>query len=341
MPKLLSDDDYQKVVIYKRDMQMSNVAIADELGIRRQTVATILKRVKKNGKPGAGIAGRKKKTKFAKDLSTAEENDRLREESVSNPFLTPRVLKQRLNLGASLPTIKRRLRQFHLHGRRAACKTFLTEQTKERRLNFCKENKKTDWKRVMFTDEVTIQTTKHGMNWVRRPRGARHQARYIRQVNRQGRCKLNVWGAITRDEIFDLVIIDGNQNHQNYIENMLGPIVRTYHDTHPNMIYQHDGAGPHRANTVVDWLRRNEIETLDWPARSPDLNIIENLWNLLKDEVGPLNHIGPNDKNALIEHVNEAWGRIQNRPQLLRKLYASAGKRILDCITAKGAWTRY
>ena len=64
MPKLLTDEEYHRVVTYKTQLNMTNVAIADELGIRRQTVAAILRRYNSTGNPKAQIKGNKKKTNF-------------------------------------------------------------------------------------------------------------------------------------------------------------------------------------------------------------------------------------------------------------------------------------
>ena len=63
MPKILSAAKYHKVVTYKNDLGMTNTAIAEALGLQRQTVATILKRDKATGSPEPIIKGRKKKRK--------------------------------------------------------------------------------------------------------------------------------------------------------------------------------------------------------------------------------------------------------------------------------------
>ena len=338
MPKLLRNEDYYRVIAYKKDLSMTNIAIAEELNIRRQTVAAILKRNELTGSPLAEIKGRKRKTKIR---TTPEEDVQIQTISQQSPFKTPKVIKQELNLRCSVSTVKRRLRDAHLHGRRAAVKVFLTDEAKEKRLRFCKQNKRRNWKKVMYSDEVLIQTSAHGMTWVRRPEGSRYDEQYIREVNRQGRCRVMVWGAITSDRILDLVIIPGRLNKHNYIRDILEPVVKPYHDQHPDMVYQQDNASSHTAHLVTNWFTENNIQLLKWPAQSPDLNIIENLWDILKEEIGDLNNVGPLENARLIDIVNDAWDRVRNRPNLLTKLYRSAKVRINTCIRKKGGHLKW
>ena len=47
-------------------------------------------------------------------------------------------------------------------------------------------------------------------------------------------------------------------------------------------VFQDDNAIPHRGHIVNDFVRVNNINRMDCPANSPDLNPKENLW----DELG-------------------------------------------------------
>lgn len=50
-------------------------------------------------------------------------------------------------------------------------------------------------------------------------------------------------------------------------------------------IFMRDGARPHTANVVREFINAINIPTLGWPAYSQDLNPIEHLWNQLGQNI--------------------------------------------------------
>jgi transposase len=49
-----------------------------------------------------------------------------------------------------------------------------------------------------------------------------------------------------------------------------------------NFIFMQDNAPCHKTHKVMSFLERKRIPTLDWPPQSPDLNPIENIWDIIR-----------------------------------------------------------
>ncbi len=51
-----------------------------------------------------------------------------------------------------------------------------------------------------------------------------------------------------------------------------------------DFIFQQGLAPAHTAKSTKSWLNDHGVCVLDWPANSPDLNPVENLWGIFKSK---------------------------------------------------------
>lgn len=84
--------------------------------------------------------------------------------------------------------------------------------------------------------------------------------------------------AFSSAEKFDLAILEGRHNAQSYtnaLQNYLLPFAEE--NLGVNWMFQQDLTSVNTATIVKKWFLDDEVRAIEWPAKSPDLNRIENL----------------------------------------------------------------
>jgi transposase len=259
-------------------------------------------------------------------------------------FCTPRGLKRKYQFEPSVRTIDRRLREANLFGRIARHKKRLSDEEKRARLSFAEgylHMTEEDWMKIVFADEKKFKGEGFmGQVWVRRPPGEADNPAY--QVQKLPHpVKLNVWGCFCGRGLGYCYIFDESMDGK-LLKKILGTHLKESAELHfeqdPPELWRllQDNDPKHKSNLVRTWLHNNGISLLDFPAYSPDLNPIENLWNDLarRVEARPASTV-----EELQNVIAEEWERTSQA--LLRKLARSMPKRCQAVIDAHGDHTKY
>jgi hypothetical protein len=269
--------------------------------------------------------------------------------AMEDPFRTLSQVRDLLNLDISIKTISKRISESGLFSRIAAKKGLLTEQHKQRRLEFANQfvNWPIDnWFHTICVDECTFCTTNEGLVRVWRPLGTRFDEKYLQYVNRSGRRSVSCWGALTADGLSDLVRIHGHLDRFQYCDiledNAIPFINGLYGDFLQNeqeVFWLADNSPIHTAGVVQDFFALNvPANALPWPPRSPDLNPIEHIWARIKNNLK--NNIWRNE-HELWDSVYREWNSVANDVDFLHNLISSMPRRLNEVIDKNGGSTKY
>ena len=324
---------------FKRQLSMnlhaegvSQRQIAIQLEISRCAVQKIIKK----HRMGLGIHNTTKSGRPQKLSATTKR--RITIESKRNPKTTARQIRCTLNLQnrVSISTIKRTLCASGLNGRICCKKPSLTSRNIRKRLAWCRNKSEwtfMDWSKVIFTDESKIEIAPRRREFVRRPPNKRYEARYITGTNKFSP-SIMVWGAVRADGRRVLLKCEGNVNQYEYQRLLDIGIPQIYSNRY---YFMQDGATCHTSRSTTAYLRQKAVRMLEmWPPQSPDLNIIEHMWDELKSKVKNRN---PRNVDDLWRYSQEEFGNISN--DYITKLYQSLPRRIGSVVAAKGGSTKY
>ncbi|GFW62686.1 transposable element Tc1 transposase [Trichonephila clavipes] len=184
----------------------------------------------------------------------------------------------------SARTIRCRLQQSCLSARRPLLGLPLTQNHRRLRRQWCDERRMwvAEWNEVVCTDESRICLQQNdGRIRVWRHRGERMLNSWVMYRHTGPAPDIRVWGCTGYHSRIPLVRIAGTLSRQRYISEVLEPVVLPDLQGLATALFQQDNARPHVAHIVQRFFVNHQIELLPWPARSPDLSPIENMWSMV------------------------------------------------------------
>ncbi|GFY19526.1 transposable element Tcb2 transposase [Trichonephila clavipes] len=235
-------------------------------------------------------------------------------------------------------TVARRLHGGGLFARRPVRCVPLTPAHRRRRSLWCREHRNcrdSEWGRVFFTDEsrFNLSSDSHRI-LIWRERESRNHPSNIIERDRYGGRGVLVWGGIMLGSRTHLHIFDaGSVNGTRYCNEILLPYVRLFRGAMGLQFLFMDGNAPcHRTVAAEQLLESEDIERMDWPARSLDLNPIEHVWDFLGRRLAART-LPPVTIRELRLALQDEWAAMPQ--QLIDTLILSMGRRCETCLAVR------
>ncbi|GFX99916.1 transposable element Tcb1 transposase [Trichonephila clavipes] len=135
-----------------------------------------------------------------------------------------------------------------------------------------------------------------------------------------------------------LVRIACTLNCQRYISEVLEPVALPYLQGLATAIFQHDNVRPHGTHIVQRFFVNHQIELLPWPARSPDLSPIENMWSMVAPRLIQITPPAARP-DQLFQRVEAAWSAVPQ--EHIQSLFESMPRRFAAVISNNDGYFGY
>ena len=244
----------------------------------------------------------------------------------------------------SASTVRRRLHNASLYARRSVVCVPLTGRQRSDRLSWAGEHvsrTRQQWASVLFTDEsrFTVESDSGRLLIWREENTNYHPVNIVERHSYRGGGIL-VWAGISIGGRTDLHVFQGGTvTGVRYRDEILDQYVRPYAGAiGKDFLLMDDNARPHRAFVVDEYLEDIGLERIEWPARSPDLNPIEHMWDYLGRQVDASSP-PPRSSRELEQSLLRVWSSLHI--SVSDNLIDSMESRCRQCPQARGGHIPY
>lgn len=232
-------------------------------------------------------------------------------------------------------TIRVGLKQSGLYPHKKQKTTRLTGRQKAKRVEFAQKNRRRDWDHVIFWDEKEFElfgppNKKDDIIW------DEHGVQYTHgEVAHPAKYKIGA--AISSRGATRLVPYDGTIDSNKY-QGMIAKVLPDINKMYPeeDWVLLQDSAKPHTSKDSQAWLDENvpsRIPPKEWPANSPDISAVENVFGDQQEKVYEEN---PKTLEAMKKIVHREWKKLT--PEKCKKFVSAVPKRLRKIIETGGEY---
>ncbi len=329
----LSDFEKGQIVAY-RDCNLSYSKISKKINRAVSTISGFFLQYQKDGRiERKSGSGRKRMTTELEDRDILIAAKRRRK-------ITAKEIKKENELNVTEQTIRNRLHEFGFHSFFTVKKPFISQHNQQRRLKFAKKYKDKPiefWKSVLWSDESTFVLRFQGKERVWRLPNERYEPYCLRGTVKHDE-KINVWGCFSAHGVGRLYRVNGILEQKQFHSILVNQMIPSARALFPSgdFVFQQDNDPKHTAKKNLQYLKNKNIQVLEWPSQSPDLNPIENLWSYMDRQMKDRN---PQNETQLFAIIKECWESLST--DLLSSLVESMPRRCEAVIKSKGMPTKY
>ena len=147
---------------------------------------------------------------------------------------------------------------------------------------------------------------------------------------------LMVWGMLMPNGLIAAKILEGRQNSENYIATIKEFCVPIMHlNIAPKIYLVQDNCSIHVSKRSTDFFKTQDFELIEWPSKSPDINLMENIWKMMSDLI--YSGRQPRNKEELKNKIFEAVYQINDEKRdVSMNLYSTFRERLTKVLVRKG-----